>query len=143
MFDLSERMKVFLKGLLIFVLLVLFFYFTKISGSIILSIYLIGFWVYILFLDLKNRNSYHYNNEFFDNPSLLELDNFCRIWKLAKSISQSLGFILLISGFVIEKNIPAFMIMGTIFVGCSLLFDSILISDIKKIKELQIKERNN
>ncbi len=143
MYDISERMKIFLKGLLLFIILVLFFYLTKIDGFIILSLYLIIFWAYILFIDLKTSKNTKYSNDFYDNPTLIELDQFCKIWKLVRNISQTLGFVFLIIGFISGKNIPTFMILGTIFIGCSLLFDSIFISDVKKIKELQLKERNN
>lgn len=141
--NLSERMKSFLIGLLIFILLVLFFYLTKIDAYFILTIYLLGFWIYISFIDLKNIRNTRVSNEDFDNPTLIELKQFCKIWKNAKYISQTLGFILLIIGFVTEKNIPFFMIVGTLCLGGSLLFNSIYMSDINKIKEIQYKERNN
>lgn len=141
--NIPERMKTFLTGLLIFIVLVLFFYLTKIDAYFILSIYLIGFWIYIIIFDLKNIKNTRISKETYDNPSLIELNQFCGIWKLAKNITQSLGFILLIIGFVIEKNIPTFMILGTLCIGGSLLFDSMYMSDIKKIKEIQYKEKNN
>lgn len=141
--NLSERMKSFLIGLSIFILLVLFFYLTKIDAYFILTIYLLGFWIYISFIDLKNIRNTRVSNEDFDNPTLIELKQFCKIWKNAKYISQTLGFILLIIGFVTEKNIPFFMIVGTLCLGGSLLFNSIYMSDINKIKEIQYKERNN
>lgn len=141
--DIPKRMKNFLIGLLVFIGLVLFFYLTKIDAYFILSIYLIGFWFYIIIFDLKNIKNTRISKETYDNPSLVELNQFCGIWKLAKNITQSLGFALLIIGFFIEKNIPTFMIIGTICIGCSLLFDSMYVSDINKIKEIQYKERNN
>lgn len=141
MLDLSERMKSFLIGLGVFVLLVLFFYLTKIDGYFILSIYLVGFWIYLLFMDLKNMKVNSYSKETYDNPAIEESINFCKTWKLLKNISQTLGFILLLVGFLTEKNIPTFMIFGTILLGCSLLFDSLFVSDVKKIRELQLKEK--
>lgn len=143
MFELSERMKSFLIGLGIFIVLVIFFYLTKIDGYFILSIYLVGFWIYIMFIDIKNTRYTKFSNETYDNPSIEESIRFCKTWKMIKHISQALGFILLIIGFLTEKNIPVLMILGTICLGASLLFDSMYVADANKIKELQIKERNN
>lgn len=139
--NLSDRMKSFFTGLLIFVLLVFFFYLTKIDAYFILSIYLICFWVYISFYDLKNMKNFKVSSEDYDNPSLMELRQFLKIWKIAKNITQNLGFLLLIIAFFTEKNIPLFMIICSIMIGSSLLFDSMYTSDIKKIKELQEKEK--
>ena len=139
--NLSDRMKSFLTGLLIFVVLVFFFYLTKIDAYFILSIYLICFWVYISVYDLKNMKNFKVSSEDYDNPSLMELRQFLKIWKIAKNITQNLGFLLLIVAFFTEKSIPLFMIICSIMIGSSLLFDSMYTSDIKKIKELQEKEK--
>jgi hypothetical protein len=143
MFEFSERIKSFLIGLGIFMFLVLFFYLTKINGDFILSIYLVGFWIYILFIDLKNIRNNHISNETYDNPSIEESINFCKTWKMLKNGCQTLGFILLLFGFLTDNNTPLFMILGTILLSVSLLFDSMYVTEVKKIKELQLSERNN
>ncbi len=138
--DISQRMKNFLIGLGVFILLVLFFYLTKINGYSILRIYLIGFWGYIIFSDITNSKNTKVSRETYDDPTIIELFQYCGIWRLVKYITQSLGFTLLLIGFNVLKNIPFFMIAGTLLVGISLLFDSLYINDTKKIRELQAKE---
>ncbi len=138
--DISQRMKNFLIGLGIFILLVLFFYLTKIEGYFILRIYLIGFWGYVIFSDITNIKNTKVSKETYDDPTIIELFQYCGIWRLIKYITQSLGFVLLLIGFNVLKNIPFFMVVGTVLIGISLLFDSLYINDTKKIKELQYKE---
>lgn len=138
--NLTDKKKKTLIGLIIFWVLSLFFYVTNIDAYFLLSVYVIGFWIYLIYLDIRYRKRMISNSELDDNPSVLELKNFCNIWKLLKYGCQLLGFGLLLIGFLFTKEMGNNMIVGVILVSLSLLFDSMYDNDVDKITEIYNKE---